>query len=341
MRACASTPPRRPGSIWRAARIDIWPLYLFHDRAQTINAAISLRAHCTLDVAARRSRRACVGRHRRAGRGRRPGGARHRPAAARRPPRPALRRARRWTCARASDSPVGAGIAGSSAHEHRAHRRAGGLDRPHASATRRCSTIAMNVEAQVIGVPTGVQDYRPALYGGVSAVELGVDRRRAACALAVDPRRARAPARARLHGRVAQLRHQQLGRHDAAHQRRRRRHRRLRRHPRRGASAMRDALERQDWDGVGRRHWRPNGTHRKRLAPGVTTRRDRRAARARAIRGRAGRQGLRRRRRRLPVLSGRPGPAGRRSRAALAAGGAAVLPFRDRSSGRQIGRLTP
>ena len=32
--------------------------------------------------------------------------------------------------------------------------------------------IAMNVEAQAIDVPTGVQDYRPALYGGVSAVEL-------------------------------------------------------------------------------------------------------------------------------------------------------------------------
>jgi D-glycero-alpha-D-manno-heptose-7-phosphate kinase len=27
---------------------DIWPLYLFHDRAQTINAALSLRASCTL-----------------------------------------------------------------------------------------------------------------------------------------------------------------------------------------------------------------------------------------------------------------------------------------------------
>jgi D-glycero-alpha-D-manno-heptose-7-phosphate kinase len=27
---------------------DIWPLYLFHPRAQTINAAISLRARCTL-----------------------------------------------------------------------------------------------------------------------------------------------------------------------------------------------------------------------------------------------------------------------------------------------------
>ncbi len=33
----------------------------------------------------------------------------------------------------------------------------------------------MNVEAQAIDVPTGVQDYRPALYGGVSAVELGVN----------------------------------------------------------------------------------------------------------------------------------------------------------------------
>jgi len=30
--------------------------------------------------------------------------------------------------------------------------------------------IAMNVEAQAIDVPTGVQDYRPAYYGGISAV---------------------------------------------------------------------------------------------------------------------------------------------------------------------------
>src|SRR4029078_1801578 len=34
--------------------------------------------------------------------------------------------------------------------------------------------IAMNVEAQVINVPTGVQDYRPAYYGGVSAVEMDI-----------------------------------------------------------------------------------------------------------------------------------------------------------------------
>src|SRR6202041_3202655 len=35
--------------------------------------------------------------------------------------------------------------------------------------------IAQNVEAQVIGVPTGCQDYYPALYGGVSAIHLDAD----------------------------------------------------------------------------------------------------------------------------------------------------------------------
>jgi D-glycero-alpha-D-manno-heptose-7-phosphate kinase len=34
--------------------------------------------------------------------------------------------------------------------------------------------IAQNVEAQIIRVPTGSQDYYPAMYGGVSAIELGV-----------------------------------------------------------------------------------------------------------------------------------------------------------------------
>jgi D-glycero-alpha-D-manno-heptose-7-phosphate kinase len=35
--------------------------------------------------------------------------------------------------------------------------------------------IAMNIEAQAIKVPTGLQDYRPALYGGIAALELEVD----------------------------------------------------------------------------------------------------------------------------------------------------------------------
>src|SRR5256884_8460207 len=35
--------------------------------------------------------------------------------------------------------------------------------------------IAQNVEAQIIRVPTGCQDYYPALYGGVSAIHLDAD----------------------------------------------------------------------------------------------------------------------------------------------------------------------
>jgi D-glycero-alpha-D-manno-heptose-7-phosphate kinase len=31
-----------------AGTLDIWPLYLYHDGAQTLNAAISLRARCRL-----------------------------------------------------------------------------------------------------------------------------------------------------------------------------------------------------------------------------------------------------------------------------------------------------
>ena len=33
--------------------------------------------------------------------------------------------------------------------------------------------IVQNIEAQVIRVPTGSQDYYPAMYGGISAIELG------------------------------------------------------------------------------------------------------------------------------------------------------------------------
>ena len=72
-----------------------------------------------------------------------------------------------------SDSPVGAGIAGSSALNIAvcgAMAKWSGV--PYSDEP--LMQIAMNVEAQAIDVPTGVQDYRPALYGGVSAVELGV-----------------------------------------------------------------------------------------------------------------------------------------------------------------------
>jgi D-glycero-alpha-D-manno-heptose-7-phosphate kinase len=43
----------------------------------------------------------------------------------------------------------------------------------HSSDADALLQVAMNVECQTIRVPTGVQDYRPALYGGVAAIELG------------------------------------------------------------------------------------------------------------------------------------------------------------------------
>jgi len=149
---------------------DIWPLYLFHDRAQTINAALSLRASCTLE-SRDDSRVVLVSED-----------TNERVEAA---SASALgvdqlsllaRLVRLFdvsglTLTTRSDSPVGAGIAGSSAMNI-------ALTKALSTWTGRWTSdaevlqVAMNVEAQVINVPTGAQDYRPALYGGVSAVEL-------------------------------------------------------------------------------------------------------------------------------------------------------------------------
>src|SRR5207253_1618671 len=73
-----------------------------------------------------------------------------------------------------SESPAGAGISGSSAlmvASTAALARWTGrhLDREG------IRVIAQNVEAQLIKVPTGCQDYYPALYGGVNAIHLQPD----------------------------------------------------------------------------------------------------------------------------------------------------------------------
>jgi D-glycero-alpha-D-manno-heptose-7-phosphate kinase len=73
-----------------------------------------------------------------------------------------------------SESPAGAGISGSSAlmiatTAALAKYTGKKLDR------EQLRVIAQNVEAQLIKVPTGCQDYYPALYGGVSAIHLDPD----------------------------------------------------------------------------------------------------------------------------------------------------------------------
>jgi D-glycero-alpha-D-manno-heptose-7-phosphate kinase len=151
---------------------DIWPLYLLHDRAQTINAATSLRAHCTL--LSRRDDRVRLisedtGEEIEAAD----------PESLGIDRLPLVSRLVSWFGARGvdvrtrSESPVGAGIGGSSAMNVAVTAAlAAWAGRPLGDED--LLTLAMNIEAQVLGLPTGVQDYRPAFYGGVSAVELGV-----------------------------------------------------------------------------------------------------------------------------------------------------------------------
>ena len=154
--------------------LDIWPLYLFHDHAQTLNAAISLRAYC--EIRPRADKRIAIISDDTGTRVE----AEHWSALRDNHDVKLLGRLLHYFQAEGleirtrSDSPFGAGIAGSSALNIAV---CGAL-------TAWCQRqtpddlllqIAQNVEAQVIDVPTGVQDYRPALYGGISAVELNVD----------------------------------------------------------------------------------------------------------------------------------------------------------------------
>jgi D-glycero-alpha-D-manno-heptose-7-phosphate kinase len=246
--------------------IDIWPLYLFHEGATTLNAAISLRAH--VQVESRDDgivlRSIDTNREVRAA---------HYTDLSADSDLPLLAllarhyRLERATLTTRGESPAGAGIAGSSALTIAA---CGAL--AHWTNGSRTSAdllqVAMNVECQTIRVPTGVQDYRPALFGGIAAVELRVDRIER-IALSVDPHELEqrivlaytgAPRNSGTNNWEITKRHIDGDRHifDCFER------------IRDTAAAMRVALERAEWDEVGRliaEEW----DNRKRLAPGVTT----------------------------------------------------------------------
>jgi D-glycero-alpha-D-manno-heptose-7-phosphate kinase len=152
--------------------IDIWPLYLFHPGAQTLNAAISLRAHVQIESRGDGGVELVS-----EDTGRQVSGA-SAAALASDDTLPLLARltaafgVNGITMRTRGESPAGAGIAGSSALNVAV---CGALARwsGAASTPEELLTTAMNVEAQVIKVPTGLQDYRPAMYGGIAAIELG------------------------------------------------------------------------------------------------------------------------------------------------------------------------
>jgi D-glycero-alpha-D-manno-heptose-7-phosphate kinase len=154
--------------------IDIWPLYLFHPGAQTINAAISVRARARLES---RTDTRIVLRSEDTGVTVEADDA----AALRHEPRlrllsllAAFFSARGITLTTTSESPAGAGLAGSSALNVAVCAALAEWKREHYE-PEALLQVAMNVEAQTIRVPTGLQDYRPALYGGLAALELEVD----------------------------------------------------------------------------------------------------------------------------------------------------------------------
>ena len=153
--------------------LDIWPLYLFHEGAQTLNAAISLRASC--DVRSRTDRRIVIVSEDSKERVEAEHWSHLRDSHDLRLLGRLLHffRAEGLELTTRSESPVGAGIAGSSALNIAVCGALNAWSGGHRTADE-IFQIAMNVEAQAIDVPTGVQDYRPAYYGGISAVELGV-----------------------------------------------------------------------------------------------------------------------------------------------------------------------
>jgi D-glycero-alpha-D-manno-heptose-7-phosphate kinase len=157
--------------------MDIWPLYLFHPGARTVNFALSIKTRCEImpetgkgihlrsldtgrqdnfrDLAALlRAKKYKHGLAAQLVRFFRPQGG--------------------FTLETYSASPAGAGISGSSALMI-ATTAALAKFTGRKLGKEEMRVIAQNVECQLIQVPTGCQDYYPALYGGVSAIHLRED----------------------------------------------------------------------------------------------------------------------------------------------------------------------
>ncbi len=250
--------------------LDIWPLYLFHEDSQTINFAVDLYASCVIEP--RRDKKIHLL-------------SRDLKSAESFPDLDALVRSRRYrlpltallvryfrprggfTLTTDSQAPAGAGIAGSSALNIAICGALARFTRRNLS-RERLQIVARNVEAQVIRVPTGDQDYFPAIYGGVNAVLLtpaGVVREAIRTDLAAFQRRIAlcytgAPRQSGINNWEVMKAHID-GRPQV-----------IRNFDRIAAIArgMREALAKRDWDEAARL-LREEWAHRRRNAPGIST----------------------------------------------------------------------
>ena len=157
--------------------IDIWPIYLFHPGASTVNFAINLRASCRIEtrdderiILESRDRKVSFETKLEA-------------------LEDLIREERLELISKLvhffkptvgfhlvanSDAPAGAGLAGSSALNIAV---IGALNRLVGNRydERKYITIAANIETTVIRVPAGFQDYYSALYGGTSCIQFRPD----------------------------------------------------------------------------------------------------------------------------------------------------------------------
>ncbi len=155
--------------------LDIWPLYLNHDNAVTVNFALNLYTHATIET---RSDSKIILETIDL-KGREEFDSINHLAATKRPRLTLLAQALRWfrpttglTLTTDSEAPAGAGISGSSSLLITLSAALNKLTKRGYS-IEKIREVAQNIEAQIIQVPTGCQDYYPAMYGRVSAVELG------------------------------------------------------------------------------------------------------------------------------------------------------------------------
>jgi len=250
--------------------LDIWPLYLFHHNAVTVNFAVDRYTSCTLET---RDDSQIVLRSRDLNR------------EERFPSLAALAGAKRYRLpllawvvrhfapqtgielSTDSEAPAGAGISGSSALIIAV---ASALNRLTESGhnLEKLREIAQNIEAQILRVPTGAQDYYPAMYGGISALELspaGITRReiplppeelnsRFVLAYTGEPRNSGINNWEVMKAHIDNDRavHRNFGRISAI------------------ANGMRAALESANWDDAGRL-LREEWSFRRKNAPGIST----------------------------------------------------------------------
>ena len=157
--------------------IDLWPIYLFHPGATTVNFALSLRASVRIET---RDDRSIILESR--DRGIRLESSLDHIDELRDDQRLELvskmvhffRPATGFHLIANSEAPAGAGISGSSAL---AIALIGALNRLVGNRydERKFITIAANIETTVIKVPAGFQDYYPAFYGSASCILFRAD----------------------------------------------------------------------------------------------------------------------------------------------------------------------